>query len=66
MGEGQGGSRKRAWLMCVGMPARLTCTSRTWMQERAAFVQMASDGKDSGDGFRGEGMNGLCTAICSW
>ena len=56
----------RTWFENNGIPVRLYCTSSTWMLLRAAFVQMASDGKDSGDGLRGEGMNGRCTAICSW
>ena len=39
-------------------PARLYCTSRTWMHDRAAFVHIASEGKVSVEGLRGEGMNG--------
>ena len=62
----RGKGEKRAWFEYVGMPARLYCISKTWIHERAALVQMARDGNDSGDGLRGDGMNGLCTAICSW
>jgi hypothetical protein len=29
-----------------------------WLHDLAAFVQMASEGKDSGEGLRGDGMNG--------
>jgi hypothetical protein len=32
--------------------------STTWAQERAAFVQIARDGKDRTEGLRGDGMNG--------
>lgn len=45
------------------LPERLYWTSRTCIHDRAAFVQMARDGKVREDGFRGEGMNGRCTDI---
>lgn len=39
-------------------------TSKTCVQDLAALVQIASDGKERGDGLRGEGMKGRWTAIC--
>ena len=32
--------------------------STTWLHDRAAFVHMAKDGKDNGDGLEGDGMKG--------
>ena len=40
--------------------------STMWLQDRAAFAQMAKEGKDSSEGLSGLGMNGWCMRICVW
>ena len=41
-----------------GWQPRLRCISATCEQERAALVQIANEGKVSGEGLRGDGING--------
>ena len=48
-----------------GVPVLCIWMSRTCVQERAAFVQIAKEGSVSREGLRGDGMNGLCMQICS-
>jgi hypothetical protein len=43
--------------------ARRRWRSTTCAHDRAALVQIASDGNDRGDGFRGDGIKGRCTRI---
>ena len=45
-----------------GLPVRLYRTSRPWMDARAPFVQMMTDGNDSGESRRDTAMNGRWTA----
>ena len=45
-----------------GLPVRLYTTSSTWMDDRAPFVQMITDGNESGDSRRADAMNVRWTA----
>lgn len=48
------------------MILRRRCMSMMWLQERAAFVQIAREGKVKGDGLRGDGMKGRWMRIWMW
>lgn len=40
--------------------------STTWLQDLAAFAQIAREGKERGEGLSGLGMNGRWMRICVW
>ena len=55
----KGSKAERAWKCEEGNSgARRRCKSTTCAHERAALVQIASDGNDSGEGFFGDGIKG--------